>query len=136
MSLYFCFDPFGKVRKVIESWRPRGCITEKEFEASLLRKLKKELKGKKIQGQYGSGRQRVDIVVDDKVPIEVKKDIKNTSTLHRLIGQIDNYLNNWGGLIIVICGEITSDHQDYLEQYARNKSGLTLLEDGLIVIIK
>jgi hypothetical protein len=49
MSVGFWLDPFGKVRKVIESWRPRGCATEKEFEASLLRKLKKELKKQKVQ---------------------------------------------------------------------------------------
>ncbi len=134
MSLDYWLDPFGEVCKVIKSWKPKGCKTEKEFEKSLLRKLQKELKGKKIQAQYGSGRQRIDIVVDDKVPIEVKKDIKDTSALQRLIGQMEQYFKKWEGLVLVICGNIEQDHLKELKEYA--KKWEWSFDEGLIIIVK
>ena len=120
MSWGFTLSPFGTVREIIESWRPKGCTTEKKYEQSLLRKLQKELKEQKIQIQYGSGRQRVDIVVNGKVPIELKKDLKTTSALQRTIGQIDQYLQDWNRLFLVFCGNVAPDLLKNLKKYAKN----------------
>lgn len=57
MPISFALNPFGRVCEVIESWKPRGCKTEKDYENSLVKKLEKELVNQKIQRQYGSGRQ-------------------------------------------------------------------------------
>lgn len=89
MPYRFTLNPFGRVCQAIESWRPRGCKTEKDYENSLVKKLRKELVNQTIIQQYGSGRQRVDIVVHNKVPIEVKKDLKTTAALQRAIGQLN-----------------------------------------------
>jgi hypothetical protein len=57
ISFGFTLDPFGTVREIIESWEPKGCTTEKDFENSLYEKLREKLKYQKIQTQYGSGEQ-------------------------------------------------------------------------------
>jgi len=137
MAWGFTLDPFGTVCKIIESWRPRGCSTEKEFEQSLLRKLQKELKKQKIQTQYGSGRQRIDIVVDNKVPIEIKKDLKDPRALHRTIGQLEQYFQdkNWDGFFLVLCGNIASDLLKSLKSYAKSKTDL-MGDEKITIIVK
>ena len=79
MIFGFRYDPFGTVKKHIEGWKPRNCKTEKEYEKSLAKKLDKELVNQKIETQYGTGKYRIDIVVDGKVPVEIKNNIKCVS---------------------------------------------------------
>lgn len=137
----FTLDPFDTVREIIKSWEPKGCTTEKDFEKSLYDKLREKLKNQKIQRQYGSGEQKVDIVVDDKVPIELKKDIKNTADLQRTIGQLEMYLNrgHWTGVILVLCGDIAPEHFKFLEKYAERKKNIIaeiFPETGIFIIKK
>jgi len=133
MAWGFTLDPFGTVHEVIESWRPKGYTPEKEFEQSLLRKLQRELKKQKIQTQYGSGRQRVDIVVHGKVPIEVKKDLKSTSALQRTIGQLEQYLQDWDRLFLVLYDDVAPYLLKSLKEYADKKD---ILGERIIVIVK
>ncbi|RLG26935.1 hypothetical protein DRN85_01605 [Methanosarcinales archaeon] len=135
MSLGFTIEPYGTVEEVIKSWKPRGCATEKEFEQSLSRKLEKELKNQKIQTQYGSGRQRVDIVVHKKVPIEVKKDLTTTSALQRTLGQVDQYLQDWDSLILVLCGDVAPDLLKSLKKACESKTDLGHMYDNRVFII-
>jgi len=121
MPKSFTLDPVGRVCEVIESWRPRGCKTEKDYEDSLVKKLRKELVKQTITPQYGSARQRVDIVVHHKVPIEVKKDLKSTAALQRTIGQLNQYLKEWEGIILVLCGDTSSDLFNELKKYAKSQ---------------
>jgi len=124
MSISFTLNPFGRVCEVIESWRPRGCKTEKDYENSLVKKLEKELVNQNIQQQYGSARQRVDIMVHDKVPIEIKKDLNSTAKLQRAKGQLDGYLKAWQGIILVLCGDTAGDLFNDLKKYAKSQSTL------------
>ena len=124
MSISFTLNPFGRVSEVIESWRPRGCKTEKDYERSLVKKLQNELVNQTITPQWGSARQRVDIVVHGKVPIEVKKDLKSTAALQRTIGQLNQYLKDWQGVILVLCGDISSDLLNDLKKYTESQSTL------------
>lgn len=121
MPISFTLNPFGRVREVIESWRPRGCKTEKDYERSLVKKLQNELVNQNIQQQYGSARQRFDIMVHEKVPIEIKKDLKSTAALQRTIGQLDGYLKDWEGVILVLCGDVSSDLFNDLKKYAERQ---------------
>ncbi len=137
MNIGFSLDPIGRVRKIIESWQPVNCHTEKQFENSLMIKLQKELKGIKIQSQYGSGRQKVDIVVNDKIPIEIKKDLKSSSALQRTIGQLEQYLKSWETVILVLCGEVKQDLLADLKEYGKSKEGITtLFDEGVIIVVK
>lgn len=123
MVIFFSTGVFAEVRRVIKSWKPRGCKTEKDYEKSLRQKLEKELKNRKIQRQFGAARQRVDIVVDGKVPIEIKKDLNSTAALQRTIGQLDQYLEDWPGVFLVLCGETDRDMLGSLQEYTRKKAG-------------
>ena len=124
MPTSFTLNPFGRVCEVIESWRPRGCKTEKDYENSLVKKLEKELVKQTIIPQWASGRQRFDIMVDNKVPIEVKKDLKSTAALQRAIGQLDGYLKDWERVILVLCGDTPRDICKDLKKYAERRSTL------------
>jgi len=121
MPISFTLNPFGRVCEVIESWRPRGCKTEKDYERSLVKKLQNELVNQNIQQQYGSARQRFDIMVHDKVPIEIKKDLNSTAKLQRAKGQLDGYLKDWEGVILVLCGDVSGDLFNDLKKYAERQ---------------
>ena len=124
MPTSFTLNPFGRVYEVIESWRPRGCKTEKDYERSLVKKLEKELVNQTIIPQWAFGRQRFDIMVDNKVPIEVKKDLKSTSVLQKTIGQLNQYLKDQDRVILVLCGDTSADLLKDLKKYAESQSAL------------
>jgi hypothetical protein len=135
MSVSYFLDAYGTVADIIKQWQPSECITERDFEKSLANELQAKLKGKKIITQYGSGKQKVDIVVQDKVPIEIKKDIKSNAVLQRLIGQAEQYLVNWEYLVLVVCGEISPDYLTMLEDYAKTKTDF-MGDNRIYVILK
>jgi nitrate reductase NapAB chaperone NapD len=96
--------------KLIDSWHPRGCNTEKDLERSLQRHLEKNLPNADIIAQYASGRVKGDIAVDAQILIEIKDNLKSTSQLQRLLGQLEIYNTQWKGkVIVVICGEAQRD---------------------------
>jgi hypothetical protein len=136
MSIGFFFDPRGTVAEIIEKWQPFECKTERDFKKSLLDELRKKLKDKNIIEEYGSGKQKIDIVVQDKVPIELKKDLKSNAQLHRTLGQVEEYLTKWEYLLLVLCGEIAPDFLKSLEAYAGRKYYLSSLNyDSKVHII-
>jgi len=105
-KLSFGWDSIGYVEGLIKEWKPKGCETEKDFEKSLYNYLEKRLEGKEITKQHGVGRSKVDIAVGKKVFIELKKDLKATGQLQRLIGQIEIYEKDLKNIIVVLCGEV------------------------------
>ena len=121
MIFEFVSDPFSEVRKVIKSWRPRGCKTEPQYKKSLASKLESELKKRKVEREYGTGLRRVDIVVDGKVPIEMKRDLTSQGVLQRTIGQLDLYLKDWDKVFLVICGEVRPELLKSLKEYTSKK---------------
>ncbi len=124
MPLSFRLYPFERVGEAIESWRPRNCSTERDYENSLARKFQRDLVNQRIDQQYGSGRQRVDIVVDGRVPVELKKDISSNADLHRTIGQLDQYEKTWKGAILVLCGEAPRHVLHELRDYAKKHTNI------------
>lgn len=105
-KISFLWDSVDHVEGLIKEWKPRGCETEKDFEKSLYNYLEKAMEGKEITKQYGVGRSKVDIAIGKKVFIELKKDLKNTGQLQRLIGQIEIYEKDLANVIVVLCGEV------------------------------
>jgi polyhydroxyalkanoate synthesis regulator phasin len=98
------------VLRLIEDWRPRLCKTEKDFERSLHKHLEKKLEDVNVIMQYAAGRVKGDIVVDEKILIELKDSLKSTGQLQRLIGQLDIYTSQWKGkVIVIICGDSQRD---------------------------
>lgn len=85
----------------IENWEPmQNYSSEEGFRSDLARFLFDNLKIKVEQNENVGI--EVDILVDKKFPIEVKKS-PNTSEYDRLRGQTDRYLEIFDSLIVVIC---------------------------------
>jgi len=111
----------GRVSELAESWRPRKCKTEKEYELSLFRHLEKNLEQSDIIRQYAVGRIRGDIVVDKTILIEIKKGLDSMSQYQRLKGQIDDYANQWDGyVLLVFCGDVQRDLKKEIERQANS----------------
>jgi hypothetical protein len=97
----------GAVTDLIKKWKPENCKSEKDFEKSLYEFLHVELgDGIQITKQFARGRMKADIVVDDKVIIELKFKLDTTAKYQRLIGQLETY-RGWEGSIIVLLTEKT-----------------------------
>ena len=98
------------VIKVLISWQPRGAETEADYQASLHRKLRRDLPGanpereRPIGDRAAGTRGRADLVVSDAVLIEMKKGMTTTSA-QRAIGQIRMYLRAWdrGPVMLLVC---------------------------------
>ena len=89
------------IESLIKRWDPVGCKTEKGFERSLADFLRQELSGMEIIQQYALARGRTDIMVDRKLQIELKYNLKTVNDCNRLIGQLDES-KRWGGYVIVL----------------------------------
>jgi hypothetical protein len=96
----------GQIENLIKEWKPKGCETEKDFKESLFNYLEKKLEGIEIIKESGKERVRVDLAVANKIFIELKKDLKNTGQLQRLLGQLELYSKKLDNIIVVICGEV------------------------------
>jgi hypothetical protein len=138
MSLGFTLDPFGTVKEIIVAWQPKRSRTEKGYKESLVTELGAKLKKQKIDPEYGSGRQKVDIVVADKVPIEIKKDLKSNSVYHSVRGQLGDYLEKWERVILVLCGDIDHNLLKSLKKYAKDKENALnwIMGERIIIIVK
>jgi hypothetical protein len=100
------------VMTLIGDWHPRKCKTEKDFEVSLHKHLEKNLPHSNVIKQYAAGRVKGDIVIDDKVLIEIKDSLESTGQLQRLLGQLDIYHTQWRGpkeVVVLICGDTQRD---------------------------
>ena len=116
----FEWDSIGHVEGLVKEWRPRGCESEKDYEKSLYKYLEKKLEGKEITKQHGVGRSKVDIAVGKKVFVELKKDLKNTGQLQRLIGQLELYSKDLSNLIIILCGEVDKNLLNQLKDKVKS----------------
>ena len=137
MNIGFSWDPMGKVIKIISEWQPDGCNTEKDFERSLVDELRLQVPDVSIQPQYGTARQRVDIVVGKKVAIELKKNLNSTGEYQRAIGQIEHLVEDWDNIIIVICGLVDTDLLQALKKHTKkHDDSYTFFGKNISVIIK
>lgn len=94
-------DSVGFVTKKMESWNPKKCSTEKDYEKSLYQYLHDELGNLQITKQYAKGRIRADLMIGDKVIVELKHNLDTTAKYQRLIGQISEY-KEWDGRVIIL----------------------------------
>lgn len=118
----FYWKPFDATFHLIESWRPRRCESEKEYENSLYDFLHDKLPSVQIARQSGLGRTRADLVVGKgEVIIELKNNFNTPSKLYTLIGQIEEYRRNRAHIFIVLVGEsekgILKQLEDRTERY-------------------
>lgn len=95
----------------LEDWHPQTLRSEKEYEVALYEFLNREFPDHVFHQQYTNAKTRADIFVDfgeqgDKVAIELKADLQDRGELHRLMGQLFEYVHVWGSdAILVLCGK-------------------------------
>lgn len=125
------------VLKLIDAWHPRRCETEKDFERSLHKHLERNLENSNVIKQYAAGRVKGDIVVEDKILIEIKDSLQSTGQLQRLLGQLDIYNTQWKGqVIVVICGDSQRDLVKHLSGKVESlKPGFLEFEDQKIFLV-
>ena len=139
---FHVWDGTGMIAKLVEEWKPGDCSTEKQYEKSLYEFLHERLEDIQITKQFARGRVRADIVVGDKVIIELKNNLDTTGKFQRLVGQIADYKNWEGETIIVLCGATDSNLRKELDRYLEDE-GLsggvgppTLFPETVLVIQK
>ncbi len=115
------WDSVGVVVSMLDKWNPRGCKSEKDFENSLYKFLHEEMKEFQITKQYAKGRIRADIVIADKVIVELKYNLDSTSKYQRLIGQIAEYKGWNGPIVILLTGETEPNLSKQLTGYIRKE---------------
>jgi len=116
-------DSVGFVTKKMESWEPKKCKTEKDYEKSLYQFLHDELGDLQVTKQYAKGRIRADLMIGDKVIIELKHNLDTTGKYQRLIGQISEYKEWDGRVIILLTGETDMNLRKQLDAFIK-KEGL------------
>ena len=129
------FDAGEMIVHYIEKWRPRKCKTEKEYEKSLYTFLHKQLEDIQVTKQFAKGRIRADLVVGDKVIVELKNNLNTTAKYQKLIGQITEYKKWDGQIIIVLTGDTDLNLHKELTKYIE-KDNDDLDEEKLIVLQK
>ena len=122
-------EELHEIVDIINKWIPdRRYNNEEGYQAELstLLKYKHEFK---IQNEVGVT--QIDILVNDAVPIELKKNPKR-SDFDRLSGQIIRNINTYGKLIVVICQLET--HELFIEYKDSLKDRYS--SEELIFIVK
>ena len=128
---FHAWDSTGMIEKIIKRWKPGSLKNENQYEKSLYGLLHDSLGDIQVTKQYAKGRIRADIVVGEKVIIELKNNLDSTGKLQRLIGQLTEY-NAWDGeIIVVLCGTTEKNLRKEL-----NKFIWKMNEDGLIGVFE
>lgn len=112
---------------LVEEWAPKKAYGhEREFQSELQTFLDERLNESGGFGPQQShavsterGRSNGDVVVDDSVGIELKRDLSN-SQVDRLTGQIEKYRDEYDSVIICACGIDDMDGWRRLQQNYEN----------------
>src|SRR5437867_13335352 len=95
------WDNVGAVVSLLGRWKPTKCSVEKDFERSLYSFLHAELGDLQITKQYAQGRIRADLMIANKVIVELKHNLDTTAKYQRLVGQLAEY-KEWEGRIVIL----------------------------------
>jgi len=116
-NLWFDFtDPVETVSKLIYEWQPTDTSSETKIEESLHAHLAKRLKRDDVRRQFHHDRVTADILINEKLGIEIKLNLTKTAEFRRLIGQLDCYAN-WGVcMIVLLVGQVDTDLMRRVEE--------------------
>jgi len=122
---------FDVVVQSIEEWIPkRKYAAEGKYRDDLMKFLSERLKPKEGAGEYifGSpqkhfvekgGRPAADIVVDKRIGIELKLNLRQKKEMDRLYGQVAGFLDEYSSVIVVLCGNVEQEKIDVLKHKFR-----------------
>ncbi len=130
------WDSLGAVQDLVNEWKARSCKTEKDYEKSLYAFLLDALDGIQITKQFASGRVRADVVVGDKVIVELKVNLDSMGKFHRLIGQLESYTEWRGHVLVVLLGATDPNLRTRLDEAVERRSGFFLGDQQMRVVQK
>ena len=135
--LRFSWDAQGLIKKLIKEWQPGDLATERAAEDSLYEYFHKQFEQVQVTRQYARGRATVDLVIGEKVMVELKHNFTSTSELQRLKGQLMEY-KSWGmALIVVLTGETDRNLLKDLTAFVQKElTSSFLMGDDVLVIQK
>jgi hypothetical protein len=101
---------FEPLLSILAQWRPRASEREAGYERSLVRFLERNMPGIDAQTQLpfqaeDGTRGRIDIVLDEVVAIELKRDLRASADADRAVGQVLKYAASWrrGPVLLLLC---------------------------------
>ncbi len=137
-------DLFDKVFRLSENWVPKQKHPDEDkYRDDLMGFLREELNKpsgfgmqEPVKIRKESGRALADIAINEKIGIELKKDLKTQSQIDRLVGQIRRYKKGYEDIIIVLVGKTNDEALDELNDAVREaRSDAFSLQQKRIVII-
>lgn len=129
---------FSRIVKLVRKWNPNKAYDhESKFQKELQNYLDKSLNENSSGGMTFFGNQReehvvdrehgssrADIAVDEKIGIEMKRDLSN-SQRKKLMGQIEDYLDHYNYVIVCACGiEDMSGWRKVKKRYSQGGFGI------------
>jgi len=129
------WNPVDVAKEKIITWKPGSLKSEKDYEKSLYNYLHKNLDKLQVTKQYAKGRIKADIVIQDKVIIELKNNLNSTAKYQRLIGQLIEYKNWEGNVIILLTGGTDLNLKKDLQKFIDEQNGLWE-EQNFTLIVK
>jgi hypothetical protein len=120
------WDDVEAITSLLERWAPRKCKTEKDYENSLFRFLNENLGDVQITKQYAQGRIKADLLVGKSVIVELKNDLNTTPKYTRLVGQLIQYRDWEGRIVVLLTGDTDVNLRKDLDRFVaeQNKEGL------------
>lgn len=134
---FHVWDSIKVVTDLINEWQPQNCKIEKDYEKSLYNFLHNKLEDIQITKQYAKSRIRADLMIGDKVIVELKYNLDTTAKYQRLIGQLSEYKEWDGRVIILLTGETDRNLRKQLDEYLK-KEGLAedILDEGIVTVFQ
>jgi len=119
---------FKKVLKIVQEWTPSERFrTEEGYQENLRSHLEKA--GHRVRTQRGDS--LIDLLVDEKVAVEVKKS-PSLAEYDRLFGQIARHCDVYGQVIAVICdvstGDAFADFNQRLDKWLRQSASIEVVQ--------
>jgi hypothetical protein len=115
------WDDVGAVVDVIGKWKPHGCKDEKSYEKSLYVYLHEAFGDTQITKQFAQGRIRADLKVGKNVIVELKHNLDSTAKLQRLLGQLSQYEDWDGRVLVLLTGETDPNLRKELKEFIRKR---------------
>jgi len=134
------WDKANAIVGLINKWEPKNCKTEKDYEKSLVTFIRSELPDIEVTPQFAFGRAKADLVIGRKVIVEIKTNLNSTGSCQRLIGQLHDY-SEWEGQIIVLltgttCPDLKMKIEKAINDINAKHNGPLVIETKMIMIEK
>ncbi|MGH7596107.1 MAG: hypothetical protein ACREOI_07120 [bacterium] len=126
------------VVSLIQRWNPKNCKTEKDHEKSLYEYLHKEFDTIQVTKQYAKGRIKADLVIGGEkgIIIEIKRNLTARAEYQRLIGQLVEYKEWAGSVIVLLAGSIDLNFKKQLEKSSETENKVQFLETKFTIVQK